>query len=182
MKLVIGLVGRIGSGKGAVTEHLCSGYGASRHVISDILADVLDRLYLPRNRENLQALGKALRAELGSSVIVDALKKDIEGDNAGIIVVDGIRYVNEVEMLRCFDNNLLVSIDAPPEVRYERCKIRGQKNETNITFEEFLNSGKQETEKYIGETEKLADYRIDNSGSLKDLHEKVNEILSKYNL
>ena len=180
MKLVVGLVGRIGSGKGAASEYLCSNYGASRHVISDILADVLDRLYLPMSRENFQILGKAFRAELGGEVIVNALKKDIERDDSDMVVVDGIRYLNEVEMLRGFKDNLLISIDAPPKVRYDRCKMRGEKNEAKITFEEFLNFEKQETEKYICDVEKLADYSVDNSRSIEGLHEKIDEILCAY--
>ncbi|MFQ6137212.1 MAG: AAA family ATPase, partial [Candidatus Hydrothermarchaeales archaeon] len=138
MKLVVGLVGRIGSGKGVVSEHLHEKYGASQHRFSQVLMDLLDRLYLPHDREYLQDLGACIRNTLGMEVIVDAFKRDLESDDSDIIVVDGIRYENEVEMLRSFENNLLIFIDAPPKLRYERCRDRGEKGEAGITFEEFL--------------------------------------------
>ena len=146
-KLVIGLIGRMGSGKGFVGDYLCENYNASRHTISDILADVLKRLHLPVTRAHLQKLGASLRSELGSNVIINALKGDVEEDNSNIIIIDGIRYMNEVEMLRTFENNLLLSIDANPELRYERCVLRGEKGEDKITFEEFMANENRETNK-----------------------------------
>ena len=179
MKLVIGLIGRMGSGKGFVGDYLCENYNASRHTISDILADILKRLHLPYKREYLQKLGASLRAELGHDVIVNALKGDIEKDNSNIIIIDGIRYKNEVEMLRTFKNNLLLNIDAMPETRYKRCVLRGEKGENKITFHEFLANENRETEKYIGEVMKEADYMINNDGTREELIEKIKEILTE---
>ena len=80
MKLVIGLVGRIGSGKTAISEYLQKNYGAREHRFSQILMDILDRLYLPHERTHLQNLGKILRAELGEEVIVNSFRQDLEKD------------------------------------------------------------------------------------------------------
>jgi dephospho-CoA kinase len=177
MKLVIGLVGGIGSGKTSVSEYLSSRYGASQHRFSQILMDILDRLYLPHRREYLQKLGASLRAELGMDVIVNAFKKDLEKDPSDLIVIDGIRYENEVEMLRSFENNLLIFITAPVRDRYERIVVRGEKDEAAITFAEFLESEMRETERYIDVIGKKADYVIENTGTLEELYAKVDAIM-----
>lgn len=177
MKLVIGLVGRIGSGKTAVSKHLQDNYGGKEHRFSRILMDILDRLYLPHERTHLQKLGKILRAELGQDVIVNAFKKDLEKDKSDLLIVDGIRYENEVEMLKGLENGFLVFIKAPPEVRYERCVTRGEKGEANITYEQFLENDKAETEKRIEMIGQNADYIIDNSGTPDELFEKVDGMM-----
>ncbi len=177
MKLVIGLTGMIGSGKTAVSRHIQDNYGGKEHRFSRILMDILDRLYLPHERTYLQKLGKSLRADLGPDVIANAFKKDIEKDRSSILLVDGIRYENEVEMLKGFENSFLVFVTAPPEVRYERCVTRGEKGEGKITYEQFLENEKAETEKQIETVGQKADYVIENSGPLDELSKKVDEMM-----
>ncbi|MFQ5974713.1 MAG: AAA family ATPase [Candidatus Hydrothermarchaeales archaeon] len=178
MKLVVGLIGRMGAGKGVVSDYINEKYGASQHRFSQVLMDLLDRLYLPHDRKLLQELGACIRNKLGMGIIVDAFKKDLERDGSKIIVVDGIRYKNEVEMLRSFENNLLLSIDAPVKLRYERCKNRGEKGESTITYKEFLEAENRETERYIDDIKEMADYVIENTGTLGELFEKTDNILN----
>ena len=45
-KIVIGIAGNIGAGKGIVTEYLKDRYEAKRMRYSKILADILERLHL----------------------------------------------------------------------------------------------------------------------------------------
>ena len=106
MTRVVGLVGRMGAGKGVVSDYLNKEYGASQHRFSQVLMDLLDRLYLPHERKFLQELGASIRSKLGREVIVEAFRKDLRKDDSNIIVVDGIRYKNEVDMLRSFEKNL----------------------------------------------------------------------------
>ncbi|RLI93764.1 MAG: hypothetical protein DRO94_04460 [Candidatus Altiarchaeales archaeon] len=179
MKLVIGLTGRMGSGKTSVSKYLSRKYGASEMRFSQILMDILDRLYLEHRRENLQKLGECVRKALGMDVIVNAFENDLRNENSDIIVVDGIRYKNEVDMLRRFRDNVLIFIDAPARLRYERCRKRGEKGESSINFKEFLMAEKRETERYIDEIGEVADYRIENIGTLEDLYQKVDEIMEK---
>ena len=141
--------------------------------------DLLDRLYLPHKRKYLQELGAFLRDKLGEDVIINALRNDLEGEKSDILVIDGIRYENEVEMVRNFNNNLLFFIDAPTKVRYERCKNRGEKGETRISYEEFLVAEGRETERNIYNLKESADHILNNTGTLKELFENVNEIINK---
>jgi dephospho-CoA kinase len=141
--------------------------------------DILARLYLPDKREYLQLLGECLREKLGKDVIVNAFRKDIERDRAEILVIDGIRYWNEVELLRSFENNVLIFVTAPSEIRYNRCTKRGEKGEARITYEEFLKAEERETERRIDEIGKKADYILENTGTKEELIGKVEEIIKK---
>jgi dephospho-CoA kinase len=176
MKLVVGLVGRIGSGKTSVSEHLHLKYGASQYRFSQILVDILERLHLPPKREYLQTLGTVLREELDQNAIVYALEKDLEKDPADIIVIDGIRYENEVEMLRKFENNVMIFIDSPVKDRYKRCIMR---EKSKMSFAEFLEIEMKETERYIDVIGRKAEYVIKNTGTLQELLEKVDKIMEE---
>jgi dephospho-CoA kinase len=179
MKLVIGLTGAIGSGKTAVSDHLRSRYGAKQLRFSQILMDVLDRLYLPKDRKNLQTLGIILRESFGDDVIVNAFRKDLEGCGADVIVVDGIRYMNEVELLKTFGNNVLFYIDAPAEIRYRRTVARAEKGEAGASFKDFLKAESRETEKQLPDVKKAADHVIENTGSVKELFSKIDAAIDE---
>ncbi len=179
MKWVIGLVGEIGSGKTVVSNHLRDRYNASQHRFSQILMDILDRLYLPHDREHLQNLGHSLRESLDGDVIVRAFEHDLRKDNSEILVIDGIRYWNEVELLRKFNRSVLIYITAPAKIRYERCKSRGEKGESSISFEEFKQNENRKTERYVAEIGKKAEFRIENSGTLKELLQEVDSVMGQ---
>ena len=177
MKLVIGLAGRIGAGKGTVAEYLKKRYGAQQFVYSDILGDILKRLHTPVTRENLQMLGKGLRDTLGKDVLVEAMKGDLEQGKGEMRLVDGIRYVNEVEMIRTFPNSALIFIDAPLEARYERAKKRAEKGEARLSLDEFKELEKAATEAEIEKVREMADFVVDNSGSVESLHKRIDELM-----
>lgn len=177
MKTVIGLVGRMGAGKSVVSKYICEKYGANEYRFSQILVDILDRLYLPHRREYLQELGACLR-KIREDCIVRALKKDLERDESNLIVIDGIRYFNEVELLRSFDRSYLICIKALPELRFERIKNRREKEEPP-TFEEFLKKEEAETEKKIDEICKEAEFVVKNNSTLEDLYAKIDKIMNR---
>ncbi|MFH1721356.1 MAG: AAA family ATPase [Candidatus Altiarchaeota archaeon] len=177
MTLVIGLVGRIASGKGEVAKFLEKEFGAKTFVFSDILKDVLVRLHIRVERGNLQTLGEELRRDFGADTLVNAMREDIAKYQGDIVVVDGIRFPNEVQMVRGFPENKLLYIDAPQNERYKRACLRGTRGEATLSFEEFQAIEQRETEKHLDEVIGQADHRIENTGTLEVLKEKVREII-----
>jgi len=82
-------------------------------------------------------------------------------------------------MLRKNENNILIYVTAPLETRYERCLKRSEKGEDMVTFEEFRRADVRATESELGQIKNRADYVVDNLGSIQDLKEKIDEIMSK---
>ena len=60
-KVILGFVGPIASGKGTACQYLRDQHRAPTYRFSSPLRDVLDRLYLPQSRQNMQDLSLALR-------------------------------------------------------------------------------------------------------------------------
>ena len=183
MKLVIGLSGRNGSGKGTVAKYLKENYGAVDRRFSNILSDILKRLHKPPERVYLQQMGAVLREQFGADILVQVMEKDLESAKSPVILIDGVRYPNETEMLRKFENSILFFIEATPKIRYERMKARGEKaGEEHMRFEDFMEAEEHETEKYLEDVKKLTDYQIDNSGSFEELYNQVTAALAEHGL
>lgn len=180
MAYVVGLAGRIAAGKGETASYLNKKHAAVVHRFSDILTDVLSILNIPVTRANLQSLGSGLRKIYGDGVLVEAMKKRVTAETAGIVVIDGIRYPNEYDLTRSFDKNVVVFVDSPINLRYERCVRRGTRGEAGLTFEEFKESDGRETEKSLIRLRESADELIINDGSIEDLHAKIDSVIKKH--
>ncbi|MFH1789187.1 MAG: AAA family ATPase [Candidatus Altiarchaeota archaeon] len=178
MTFVVGLAGRIASGKGEVSRHLAEKHRASIFRFSDILRDVLEVLGLSNTRENLQELGAGLRASFGENVLTEAMKARIGKSTSKLVIVDGIRYKKEAELVRSFKENIIIFVDAPLKQRYKRAVKRGTRGEAGMTLEKFRESEEKDTEKNLDEIKALADEVIENTSSVEKLREKVDLILT----
>lgn len=173
---VIGISGRIGSGKSEVCRFFEERFSAQRLRFSDILRDILDRLYLPVERQNFQKLGKALREAFGDEIVARPMKEDIARLGDGAIVVDGVRYRSEADMIRDFEDGYIIFVKAGSGTRYRRSLARAERGEGEMSYQDFLNSERAETERHLGEVEGTADFIVKNEGSLEDLFDQLEEI------
>src|SRR3989338_9548768 len=99
-KIVFGLIGPLASGKGTVAQYLRERHNAGSARFSSILRDILDRVYLPQTRENLQALSSSLRGQFGDDLLALAVAKDVERDEHDIVAVDGVRREPDIKHLK----------------------------------------------------------------------------------
>lgn len=175
---LIGLTGTNGAGKGEAAKYLAS-LGYASYSLSDILREELAARGEAATRDNLIRVGNELRARFGPDILaLRTLKKLPPGGRA---VIDSIRNAREVAAFRRQPGFVLVAIDAPAEVRFARVRARGR-NESAATLEEFL--AKEDEERRGGEADQqldaclaLADIRIENTGTIQDLHRRLEEAL-----
>ncbi len=179
MTRYIGLAGRIGSGKTTVSKHLQDKYDANERRFSEILEEILGTLRFPIKREYLQKLGKVLREEFGHGILVEVMKKKLEEETADAIVVDGVRYANEVDMLRSLKDSILIFVSAPPELRYERVVKRGTRGEAAISYDDFLKNEEAATERELEIVEQQADYVLENVGTIEELLQNLDGIMKE---
>lgn len=181
-KVIIGLIGEKGAGKGTVADHLKEKYMAVHYGTSKILRRTLEDLHLPVTRDNLIKLALVLKEGYGPSVIIDSLIMDMDKDQSEIIIADGIRMHGDVEPFRQkYGNNFfLVYVTADIKVRYERTKLRKEKSgEDKATLEQFLEEEAKLTEISIHEIGKQADFKLNNNGTSEELLAQTEEMLKK---
>lgn len=179
-KIIIGLTGLIASGKGTVKKYLVEKHGAKDCRFSTILRDILNRLDLQVNRDNLIELSTSLREKFGQDLLSKAIAKDAKNLDANIVVIDGIRRMDDINHLMGIPGFVLVSVDANPKVRYERLVKRNENaGDDKKTYKDFQADHKRETEMTIPGVMKHATESIENSGSLKDLYKQIDLIIKK---
>lgn len=177
-KTILGFVGELSSGKDVSKKYLEDNYGASCHRFSTILRDVLNRLYLPIVRENLQNLSTILRQKFGEDLLAKIIAEDVNNDPHEIIVVDGIRRDADMIYLKQNPGFVLISLEVDPRTRYERL-IKRQENadDASKTYEQFIADGKKEAELEIPKVMAEADYKLNNNGTLEDLYKQIENII-----
>ncbi len=178
-KIIIGFVGPLSSGKEEAKKYLIEKYDAGSHRFSMMLRDILNRLYLPIIRKNMQDLSLSLRQCFGSDILARVIAEEVKGDSHEIIVVDGVRRLDDIAKLKDVPGFFLVSIDAEPRLRYERLIKRGENaDDTKKTYEEFLADGRKEAEMEIPTVMAQAKYQLDNNGSFADLYRQIDAMIA----
>ncbi len=177
-KIIIGIAGEIGAGKGTVTDYIVRTYHAQNVRYSAILQDILRRLDLPYVRENLALLAEALRTTFGADVLSRALLGDIARADAHVVVVDGIRKKAELDALRAHEGFMFLFVDADMRVRYERIHARHEKaDDATKTYEQFVADHARPADREIAQLKPLADHVIDNNGSTADTQRQIDGIM-----
>jgi dephospho-CoA kinase len=178
-KIILGLTGLIASGKDVSKKYLGKKYGASSHRFSTMLRDILNRLYLPIDRNNLQNLSLDLRTRFGNDALARVIAEDVKNDPAEIVIVEGIRRLADIVTLKDLPNFYLVSVDAAPAIRHERLVKRNENvGDAAKTFAQFLTDEKREAELEIPTVMAQAKYHLGNNGTLEELYRQIDKIIA----
>lgn len=179
--MIIGLTGTFAAGKGTVAEFLI-GRGFQYYSLSDELRLLLREKGFMPTRDNLTKAGNTLRAKHGSGFLAELVIKRLRGSpSVSSSVVDSIRNLGEITVLRELKDFYLVAVDAPVDIRYERAKKRNSPRDPK-TFSEFLVQEKREmegkdTEQQLAACIKAADFTINNDSDYKNLYKQIEKVV-----
>ena len=177
-KIILGFAGLMASGKDVSKKYLMEKYGANSYRFSTMLRDILNRLYLPINRENMQNLSTDIRTRFGADTMSRVIAEDVKNDNNDIVVVEGIRRLADISVLKDFPNFYLISIEADSRLRYDRMIKRNENiGDAEKSYEEFMADHKKEAETQTPIVMETAKFKIDNSGTLDDLYKQIDKII-----
>ena len=180
-KVIFGLVGHISCGKGTAVAYLSEKYGAGTYRFSTVLRDLLDRLYLEHTREHIISMSEMIRQGFGNDILTNTLLQDALNDPNPIIILDGIRRVEELPALLARPEFVLVEIVTEPKLRYERLTKRSENaDDQTKTFEQFLADEQRSTEVTIGEVAAQAKIHLDNNGTAEQLYTQLDALIATY--
>jgi dCMP deaminase len=185
--MIIGLTGLNGAGKGEAVEFLKK-RGFQYCSLSDVIREELEKEGKPVTRQNLIERGNRLRQQYGSSILAERILKRLDPDKN--YVVDSFRNPNEVAAFRSRSvasprgekDFILLKVTANPEIRFERIRQRARENDPK-TWQEFQKlesaetTGKDLTLQQLVLTAEEADLKIENSGTLEQLHDQLKKNL-----
>lgn len=176
----MGLAGELASGKGTVAKYILEKYQGSTHRFSTMLRDILDRLYLPQSRENLQKLSTAIRQNYGEETFSRVIAGDVKKDDHEIITVDGVRRFADIKYLKEYPEFKLVYIETELEKRFDRIRQRGENpDDKTKTLEQFKKDQEGEADAQIRDLKQYADFVVNNDGTPEELYRQVEKIIEE---
>ena len=177
---LIGISGTFSSGKDTIAHRLVADFGYTHVSTSDLVREEALRQYDSIERPVMHKVADEYRKENGAGAFVKlALAKPRP------LVVTGLRSLGEAQVVKQ-NGGLLLFVDAPLEVRYNRMVSRLRDGEAQISLEEFRQ--REEKEMYSGPTDadfnivgisKMADITFHNSGSYEQF---IAEVYAKLGL
>lgn len=178
--MIVGLTGPNASGKGEAAGYLRS-KGFEYHSLSDVLREEARKRGMEASRENLIRLGNEMRREKGLSYLASMVKEALIDSRDH--VVDSIRNPAEVGELRKKKGFILIGVDAPLDVRFER-SIRRKRPGDAGTLEEFIEKEKKENianpeNQQLKKCMEMADKIVTNKSSIEDFHREIDEAIAE---
>lgn len=182
---VIGAVGDIGSGKDEVLKYLHDRYGVPFLSTGDIVRQMAQEEGVQGTRENLEAISKRCFTEMGRGCFVRMAAQEIVKRGWKVAGISGVRSPDDVgAMKELFGRDfILVRVDIiDPRIRFERVRLRGERRDP-LTWEAFQEQDRNEEREFqINSAESMADYAIDNSGTLEELHRQIDDLVASKKL
>lgn len=179
MVMIIGLMGRIGSGKGTVADIIIRDYGFKSITMGDLAREETINQGLKPTRENTTKVSTELLSSDPAYFINKAINK-LRASNHDDWLIDGIRQPIDVAKFKeAFPNIKFIRVDVDPRIRFERMKRRARPGFPE-TFEEFQKHEGLENQRFnLSETLSNADYVISNNGSFDELEKQVHSLMAK---
>lgn len=184
-KIIIGITGTIGAGKGTIVDYLVKNKGFVHFSArEDVINKEIEKRGLSINRDNMVLVANDLRKNYGPSYVAEELFKMAQNSPQNC-VLESLRTVGEIESLKEKGKFFLFAVDAERKTRYDRVQERKNAQSDNVSFEKFVEQ--EETEMKSDDPNKqnlskcisMADYVFDNNGTFEELYKKVDKVISK---
>ena len=175
VKKVLGIVGMPGSGK-AVAREVAEKMGYVTVIMGDVVREEAKRRGVKPTPENLGLIMLELRREFGPDIVAKRTVEKMKRLKNEVIVIDGIRSLDEVEFFKKFYPNLkLIAIHSSPKTRFKRLKMRKRRDDPE-DWMEFYDRDRRELGVGIGDVIALSDFMIVNEGTKESLEEEVTKV------
>lgn len=174
--LIVGLTGMPGAGKTTVANYL-SQKGIPLLVMGDVVREVAENDGLELTSDNLAKLMLRLRKRNGPEAVAHLIVNKIklmkrEDKQLSVVIVDGIRSMAEVRLLRRIGSVKLLAIHGSTLTRYTHVRERGR-SDVPSNIGEFDKRDKIEMDVGISNAIALADETISNNDiSISELCER----------
>ncbi len=179
--MIIGIVGSLGAGKGTVVEYLKQ-KGFKHYSASCELKRMLDERGKSAERKSLSAMSDEVSKKYQGGIL-EVIYESIKQKSGIDVILESIHRETEAEYLRS-EGAVILGVDADTKVRYERAVERQEGEKDSVTYEQFLKDIEREEEgkgtgtSNIREVYKKADFKLENNGSIEELHEQIDKVLN----
>jgi dephospho-CoA kinase len=167
-----------GSGKSIVVE-VAKELGYDIVTMGDVVREQTRLAGLEPTPANIGKVMLELRAKEGQYVIAKKCIPKIEAQSSSRVLIDGLRSLYEADIFKeHFEGFTLVAVHAPPNVRFERLKIRGRSDDPP-NYEVFHERDMRELGVGLGSVIAMAEKILVNDNSIEGFKALVRENFSR---
>ena len=178
-KLIVCLTGMPGAGKSTIANGLKS---KNFEIINmgDAVREEAKKRNLEPTRENLGKLMLELRKKNGPGAVAELIENKIKNSESDIIIIDGIRSNEEIQVLKKIGTVKLLSIHASTDTRYDYVSNRGRSDDPK-SRNHFNERDSREIGVGISTPIALADESISNNNlTIDELIETAYNIIKRW--
>ena len=160
-KLVVCLTGMPGAGKSTIVAKL-KDQGYETFSLGDGVRAEAKRQNLEPTGENLGKIMLELREKNGPGAVAKLLKDAIQNSEHEIIIIDGVRSIHEINVLKETGIVKLLAVRASPDTRFNFLSER-MRSDDPLTREKFEERDNREIGVGLEEIIELAEQSIENN-------------------
>ncbi len=160
-KLIVCLTGMPGAGKTTIVEGLRS-KGFDKITMGDAVRDEATRRKIEPTGANLGKLMLDLREKNGPGSVAELIKDHIKNSKSDVVLVDGVRSIAEVNVLKNIGTVKVLAIHASGDTRYRFLTGRGR-SDAPSDRDDFVKRDYREIGVGMSESIALADETISNN-------------------
>jgi dephospho-CoA kinase len=178
--MIIGITGTLGAGKSTVVEFLKE-KGFNHFSARAVLIEEMEKKGVEISLQNMTDVANELREKFGSSILAERMY-DMALKSGKPAIIESIRTVGEINLLREKKDFILLAIIADQKTRFDR--IQKRKSEIDkVSYEEFVKVEQQQmtsddlNKQNLKKCIELADFVVENNGTIQEFKQKIEEIV-----
>ena len=123
-KIIVCITGMPGAGKSTIVNKLQE-IGFTKFTLGDGIRAEAKRRNVDPSGENLGKIMLEVREKNGPGAVAELIKDSIQNSTQDVVIIDGVRSIAEIDVLKQIGDVKLLAIDASPETRFNFLSSRG---------------------------------------------------------
>ncbi|MBI5377470.1 MAG: AAA family ATPase [Thaumarchaeota archaeon] len=161
VKLIVCFTGMPGAGKSTIADGLKT-KGFEKITMGDAVRAEATKRKIEPTGANLGKLMLELREKNGSGAVAELIKDQIANSKSDVILIDGVRSIAEVDVLKKFGTVKILAIHASSDTRFKFLSNRGR-SDAPADRQDFVKRDSREMGVGMSDSIALADETISNN-------------------
>ncbi len=174
MLRIVVIAGMPGAGK-SIVARAARDLGLPVYNMGDVVREETLKMFGVITPETMRETSRLVRLKYGKTYVAEKTIQRIKEED-GVVVIDGTRSLDEVEVFRKKGEVVILAVHASPKTRFKRLLRRGRAGDPR-NWDDFVKRDMTELRFGLGDVIALADYMLVNESTIDDLYRSSKRVL-----